>query len=151
MKVKCAPKGGQAMDADPHLIASHGSENVGTLFASGYQDSDLLIHDGNNGEDVQLCEVPILEINVDTDFGLAIENLRGCDRIVNKSKPKKKRGRPRKNGVCSEKRPSQIAEHVWGIGKVLGVSNVGEDNNYVKILEEMEVRDMKAGGKGDLT
>ncbi|KAJ1392896.1 hypothetical protein SESBI_35406 [Sesbania bispinosa] len=144
-------------DVDFHGLAceDNGSGGLELCNLYGYEDN------------MKLCEVPIITVDGETDVGSLIAEMCGRKKIANTKNQKKKRGRPKKKNVCSAKvsefdsetllstlalnqLPSKIAEHVWDIGKVLGVSSVGDDNKFLKILEGMEMRDRKVVGRGDV-
>ncbi|KAJ1427146.1 galactokinase [Sesbania bispinosa] len=107
--------------------------------------------------DCQLCEVPIIKVPNAND----VENILHV--LTNRDEPpKKKRGRPKKKVSCSSKvcasdlqlihasisqDPVKIAEHVWEIGKELGVSIAGSENTMIDALQALEIRDRKAIGR----
>ncbi|KAJ1409240.1 type I methionyl aminopeptidase [Sesbania bispinosa] len=106
---------------------------------------------GSVQNEERLCDVPILDA-VDSDLLFA---------KFQEERPKKRRGRPKKVTKSSMKVSSsnvdtvqtilsldlelgEIAENVWDIGKVLGVSHPSSGSDILQSLLELEKRDRVA-------
>ncbi|KAJ1375472.1 pseudaminic acid cytidylyltransferase [Sesbania bispinosa] len=105
---------------------------------------------GNCLANLQLGEVPVVAVEGVQDLGAFCARLYDSKLVSDDGVPKKRRGRPRKKG------PHTVAEHISGIGKDFGVSNVGVDHivgdeqQSVGALKAMEIRDRQAIGRSEV-
>ncbi|KAJ1391953.1 short chain dehydrogenase [Sesbania bispinosa] len=157
-----------------HMVASGPNLNINHHYDidTGLKDfaADFAQEEGHHYED-GMIEVPmVVAEGVQDDLSAFCARLKDPKLIYEVCAPKKRMGRPRKKAnnlmkVCDSdlefltmhrmvnQGPHTVAEHIWGIGKELGVSNVGDDytgddeQKYVDVLEAMEIRDRKAIGR----
>ncbi|KAJ1433709.1 hypothetical protein SESBI_05851 [Sesbania bispinosa] len=123
----------------------------------------------NNLDNDKLCEcdVPIMEAHNGAEVESLLAQIRSGNLLGSRGKAKKRIGRPKKIQVLSHKVSDsnlellntlmslelgapKIAERVWEMGKELGVSLSGNDQQMISISQGMEVRDREAIGKGGM-
>ncbi|KAJ1383871.1 ABC transporter substrate-binding protein [Sesbania bispinosa] len=120
-------------------MAQH-SEYVRDVFGPRMDKAHSILHAGGTKEDNLLLDQSLTRVSLDDlhDCPTPRGNLDGTGQQHH-------HGSSREEGLVNG--PEKIAKCVWEIGKELGVSTVGSNQNTVDALQILEIRDRKAVGR----